>query len=396
MKTVDNIVFFSSGINIRAGGPSGYIANLKSAIQESEIKNDIVFITGVDICFRLKIIKFFSRVLGCLIVLPKLRRQFRDKFMDCFKTRLFYNILDKYKFKTITTHIVDDTIFIRKYIESRRIKSILLQMSHSPQPPSQEIYEHLVACGDTNAEKIYEQQKKLEYDAFSSADMYIFPSPESVECYDKPLKYFNQLTKTRQIKYVRTGCRPLQTEKTRDEMREFYNIKTPFVITYIGRHNKIKGYDVLQNIAKEILKKRDDVTFLIGGRPGEIPALQHSRWIELGQINPAEVLVASDLFILPNRQTYFDLILLEVLSAGIPVIASNTGGNKTVFSDTGVITLYNNEKDCVKKILKTLDSFSDKRSYVKKNIQKAWADNYSPKQFAKNYIYMIQEVCNDQ
>lgn len=390
MKTVDNIIFFSNYIDIRAGGPSGYIANLKSAIQQSPNPGEIVFVTATDLTSTLKRRRFLGHVLCSLIMFPTIRRRLRNYITS--KQRIFYRILDKYDFKTITTHSVEDTIFIRQYIKHRNLKTILLQMSHSPQPPSQEIYEYAIASGDVEAKNKYEEAKKLEYDAFTAADMFIFPSPESVECYEKPLKYFNKLIKTRPIQYVRTGCQPLKTDKKCTEIREQYGIKTPFVITYIGRHNKIKGYDILQQIAKRVLKIRDDVTFLIGGRSQNIKPLNHPRWIELGQINPADVLAATDLFILPNRQTYFDLILLEVLSTGTPVIASKTGGNKTVYKDTSIITLYDDVQDCVEKIISFLDNPTCTKNSQSNKIKSAWQKNYSPQCFANNYFRMIKGV----
>lgn len=392
MIHVDNIIFFSDCINIRAGGPSGYIANLKSAIQKSNNSDNIVFINATNLASALKRRRFFGRILASLIIFPTIRRKLRNYITS--KQRVFYSALDKYDFKTITTHSVEDTIFIRQYIKHRKLNAILLQMSHSPQPPSQEIYDYAVACGDIDAKNKYTKMQKLEHEAFTAADMFIFPSPESVECYRKPLKYFDTLVKTRPIQYVRTGCQPLTTDKKRDEMRTQYNIKTPFVITYIGRHNKIKGYDILQQVAKKVLKERDDVTFLIGGRPQDIPPLEHPRWVELGQINPADTLMATDLFILPNRQTYFDLILLEVLSTGTPVIASNTGGNKTVYKDTNIITLYDDVKDCVTKIMSFLDNANCTKLKQSDKIKQIWLKNYSPQCFADNYIRMIKGVSN--
>ncbi len=393
-KKIDNIVFFGENVDIRAGGPSGYIANLERAISESNIPNNIVFINATTLARWIKNIERLGRMLCFCIPVKHVRHNMRQNIVKYLTQCVFSRTLDKYDFQTITVHSIYDVLFIKKYLKSRNLSAKVLQMSHSPQPPAEEMYDRDMANNIPNADVRYVMAQKTERDAFSAADMYIFPSPESVECYSGARGYFNELLKTRPIKYVRTGCQPLQTDKTRDEMRKKYNIKTPYVITYIGRHNKIKGYDTLQQIAKQILDKRDDITFLVGGRMGDIAPLKHPRWIELGQINPAEVLAATDIFILPNRQTYFDLILLEVLSTGTQVIASNTGGNKTVYADTGIITLYNDEEDAVRKIIQGLDSFVAGQRTNKETIQKAWSDHYSPTQFAKNYIYMIREVCN--
>lgn len=395
-KKVDNLVFLSEEVNIRAGGPSGYIANLEQAVNKLNMSNNISFINTTSLAHQIKRIHFISRILCFCIPAKQIRYNMRHNIIKRLTENLFVRTFDKYDFNTITVHSIYDVLFVKKYLKSRGLNVKILQMSHSPQPPSEEMYERDMAGGVPDANARYIRVKKTERDAFNAADMYIFPSAESVECYSETLSYFNDLLKTHPIKYVRTGCRPLQTDKSHDEIRKQYNIKTPYVITYIGRHNEIKGYDILQQIAKQILNKRDDVTFLIGGRMGKIAPLNHPRWIELGQINPADVLVATDLFILPNRQTYFDLILLEVLSTGTPVVASNTGGNKTVYSDTGVITLYDNVNDCVEKTLKLLDLPQSNIDKMRTKIKEAYANNYSLECFAKNYINMIKEVCNEQ
>ena len=393
MRKCKNIIFFSNYTDIRAGGPAGYIANLESSIKNFYKQTDIIFINEKTIEKKLKLTRFIGRVICLLIPFQKLRRRMRNLIVN--KYRLFSYILNRYQFKTITTHTIEDTLFIHKYIQSHGIKATLLQMSHSPQPPSQEIYDNALSNNEKNAKVKYKHAQEQELLAFNTADMYIFPSPESVECYSKPLLYFNKLLTTHPIKYVRTGCRALETDKTCDEMRKAYGITTKFVISYIGRHNSIKGYDILKKIAEKIFKIRDDVTFLIGGRPSEITPLNHPRWIELGQINPADVLVTTDLFILPNRQTYFDLILLEVLSTGVPVIASNTGGNKTVYLDTKAITLYENVDDCVEKIIQILKLPKSKINSLRSNTKQAYLNNYTLECFARNYTNMISEVCNE-
>ena len=44
--------------------------------------------------------------------------------------------------------------------------------------------------------------------------------------------------------------------------------------------------------------------------------------------NTSDLLPQCDLYILPNRETYFDLIVLEVLRAAVPIILSDNGGNR--------------------------------------------------------------------
>ena len=109
--------------------------------------------------------------------------------------------------------------------------------------------------------------------------------------------------------------------------------KRAFVITYIGRHSAIKGYDQLKLLGERILRMFDDVYFVIAGNELPLMRLDHERWIELGWVDyGAELIASSDLFILPNKETYFDIIALEVLRGGTPMMLSLTGGNKYFYT----------------------------------------------------------------
>lgn len=129
--------------------------------------------------------------------------------------------------------------------------------------------------------------------------------------------------------YVPTSILDLKTEVK--EEHKFSNLGIPndaFVITYIGRHCTIKGYDILKEVAKRLLAKHHKLYVVCAGN-GEIIPYMHDRWIELGFIDYAnEIHAQGDLYIIANRETYFDMVTLEVLRSGKHVIMSNTGGNK--------------------------------------------------------------------
>ena len=401
MKHTDNIVFFSGTTNIRAGGPAGYIANLQKSLSETNCDN-IVFITSNNTKFiAVKIIKFISSTISCICPIQSIRRRIRNTLikilgfgatLDDIRTKTFYKHLLRYNPKTITCHYTPDALSIREFLTKYNLDAKLILMSHSPQPPSEEIYENALSKNDPTALDQLKHWQRLERSAFEAADIYLFPSPEALTCYTDKMEYLPNLIKQKQIVYMRTGCAELQTTKTTAQLRDEYNIKTPYVICYIGRHNTIKGYDKLKQIAAMVLQQRNDVTFLIGGALGPIEPLKHDRWLELGRCNPAEALKASDLFILPNKQTYFDLILLEVLSSGTPCIASKTGGNITVYQDTGAIQLYETITECADKINSFLDSGADTKTQMADMSRNAYLTHYTLQHFATNYINLIKEI----
>ena len=401
-KSVDNIIFLSDKINERAGGPSGYIANLQNGLTLFDDHSAKIAVVG-DIYQpqESRIKKSLLKLLTFWVPCKKWRRDLRSRldsvlFEQADKYAQYAKELDKYDFLSITCHTIDDVLFVRKYLNKRNLKAKLILMSHSPQPPSQETYDALLRQKNPDAEAIYRELAKKEKEAFYSEDIFLFPSKEAMEPYTSSLPYFDDIIKQKVIKFVPTGCKPLHTDCSAEELRKRYQITTPYVISYMGRHIPIKGYDLLKNIAKKLLSVRQDVTFLIGGRmQSGIPPLKHKNWVELGFVNPAEIFCVSDCFILPNRQTYFDLILLEALSMGTVVFASDTGGNKTVYQQTKAITLYTDEDDCVNKINRFLNASAEDRQKMKANAEKAYLENYTPDIFGRNYVELIKEIIKD-
>jgi glycosyltransferase involved in cell wall biosynthesis len=120
-----------------------------------------------------------------------------------------------------------------------------------------------------------------------------------------------------------------------------------FIVGTIANFYSTKGLDVLiDTVAKlspEILNKIQIV--LIGSGPQEkkLKLLTTTYNLEpffifAGQIpNASSYLKALDIFVLPSRKEGFPLVLLEAMQAGLPIIATDVGGNKEALGDAGVI-----------------------------------------------------------
>lgn len=386
-KSVNNIIFYTNTIDIRSGGPSGYIANLREGLGTEN--NSVCFITPSEKYYRFAYI--FSKFVTKIIFLSKYRRIIRKRLFSSLLHLHLGFLLHKYSFKTIICHSVWDVPFVRDYIKKNEPDALLMLMSHTPEPPSSEVWTTM----KPKEKQIWpwEKLQALEYEAFESADILIFPSKEAMEPYLSSLDYFETLIQNKAVYFIPTGVTAIPLLQSTDELRKTYHIQTPYVISYIGRHNKIKGYDILQAIARDILEDRKDVTFLIAGKPSTaFPPLQHPRWIEIGYEHPSKILSVSDLFILPNRQTYFDLVLLEVLSTGVPILASNTGGNKSVYRQTNAIKLFSTPEECKSYIYEFLSLPTSKKAEIRKKGIDAYTKYYTPPYFVRNYLSLIQQI----
>lgn len=318
------------------GGPSGYLYNLKSYIKENNIKN-IDFLNNKDFIKKVEIKKEKN-----FEAIRKIIREFKKKL---FKTKKLEKRINKfYKFyegnySFINNYDIIHFHDVRSFYRAKNIlkdfKGITLLSSHCPKTPAQEeIEDNIKMDYKTFPKKLRERLEKIDQDSFKIADYLVFPCKEAQEPYeeDKNIKeILEEKSKNNKILYVPTGIPVKHIEK--DE--EFFSNKgidgkDKFIVSYIGRHNKVKGYDFLKELGVKVLEKYSDVIFVIGGEISEeFPPIENSNWVEFGWTKEGyNIIKNSDIFVLPNEKTYFDLILLEVLSMGTPVLLSKTGGNK--------------------------------------------------------------------
>ena len=105
------------------------------------------------------------------------------------------------------------------------------------------------------------------------------------------------------------------------------------------------------------------------------------------------MIAASDVFLLPNRETYFDLILLEVLSLGVPVVLSNTGGNKYFkkFQTKGL--LFYSTLDEARENLRYLKSLSrEARTAAGKELSELFQKHFSVEPFTRKYLEIVAAI----
>ena len=167
-------------------------------------------------------------------------------------------------------------------------------------------------------------------------------------------------------------------------------------VCYIGRHNEIKGYDKLQEIARKVWDVLPNTKFIIGGKEEPMKGIKDERWIELGWVNTFALLNEIDVFILPNQQTFFDLILIEVLRQGVPCIISNTGGNKWFeqFNLEGLkIFDYNNVATAVSLVGYFKNAKDNKMlSKLGQSNHKFFVDNLTVGKYISNYINQVETL----
>ena len=312
------------------GGPAGYLYNIHEYLK-THPNSQITFLS--DLMQEMRQSKDLHA--------PTVKQSFKTRLLNnpwLKAANEFYTIiwkgyhhtsvklpesLDLSRYDYIHVHRVEDAIRHKSILTGFRGKIICT--NHCPCLLTDELI--------ANRGGIYKffrsQMKREELRAYRSADYLMFPCKGAREPYEKDKDCFAAFqAMENKFFYCPSAIMDLPVDESKMQKFSDFGIpKDAFVITYFGRHNEVKGYDILKKVGARLLGKYPKFYFICAGK-GPIEPLNHPRWIELGFIrNTHELLWQSDLYILPNRETYFDLVVLEVLRSRTPIILSANGGN---------------------------------------------------------------------
>lgn len=144
----------------------------------------------------------------------------------------------------------------------------------------------------------------------------------------------------KRIKVIPLGFRPFKTEPGNPEkILKKHDLKSKKYFIFIGRIEYKKNTDTLIRAFKEFAKGDDEVKLVLAGFPGHggkkiisgIPDYLKGRIVLTGYVNEPEkaALLKNALsFVFPSRFEGFGIPLLEAMSNGVPIIASDIPSSK--------------------------------------------------------------------
>lgn len=378
-------IFINKELKKNAGGPSGYLYNLKIGLDKFD--NNIEFFTATnntvkkDTESNCKTIKYNPIYLDFRLAISYLFKG--------VKTKKRINS-DLYKMSCVHVHASEDLWALKAIIG---YKGKIIFTPHRPETLANEVVTTQQLINDTKYKFPILRYvcNFIEKYSYRNANAFIFPSKGAAKIYEKFPGFMDNVA-NKKIKFVYTGTLDVNENAQigdYEQLRE--DGKTVFA--YVGRHNYIKGYDLLVDAFPCI--ESHDAKIVCAGAQSNIEAKKSKNWMELGYINNANSLMkTADCVIIPNRNTYFDLVIVEALAVGAIVITSNTGGNVDLAGETnGILLFESGEIDSLNEsILRFLNLTDSEKKNMKNNNRKLYETKCSIDYFAKAYNSIVNEL----
>ena len=377
-----SIIF--KGILEPKGGPSGYLYNLKESLELNSIENIRIICMENNQQKKESLFKKIKSILKNKIKLPCFIQEKRK--ISFYKNLLIDNLEVIQKSKILHFHTTQDLYYFSKIYDLS--KHTVLLMSHAPEPPNIEVYNSFLSQGYNETESKARQQIQKEADvfAFNKANYLIFPCIGAVSPYNIFFEE-NQIDKIK-LRYVITSSKPLIANTTKEDFLNKFNIpKGKKIISYVGRKNMIKGFDIFCEIAKKL--KDNEKFYFISAGTGDIKAPKQDNFLDIGWTDdPASLVNAADIQVVPNRDTYFDLGIIQALSINTTLLTTNTGGNSW-FKNKNLNIYFANCND----INSFINILIDENNYTKnyKNID-FYKNTLSNNIFAINYKNLYESL----
>lgn len=158
---------------------------------------------------------------------------------------------------------------------------------------------------------------------------------------------------------------------------------------FVGRMDREKGLFDLVECGRYVCNERSDVFFIVAGNGRDLDKLRHktkrigiqNRFIFLGQVDK-DVLVKlyqnATLFVFPSYHEGLPGVVLEAMSCGLPIIATDVRGNRDLIStgENGILVPSRSPRKIADAITTLIDD-ETLRKKLGKNARETIEDRYT-------------------
>ncbi|MCU9846504.1 glycosyltransferase family 4 protein [Defluviimonas sp. WL0024] len=204
------------------------------------------------------------------------------------------------------------------------------------------------------------------------------------------------------LRVVGLGVKPApetDAEEVAALRRDLLGADGELLVLSLSRASYQKGLDILIEVAMEVARHRGDIRFVVAGAGPLLENLRaaarakgaerHVRFIGATH-RPYLHLLASDIYLLTSRWEALPISIVEAFRAGVPVIASDTGGvRELVDTDVGAVVPVGDVAACASEILRLAGDPGLRAAMAAAAFERSREDRFTPdfihRQFEKLY-----------
>jgi glycosyltransferase involved in cell wall biosynthesis len=208
------------------------------------------------------------------------------------------------------------------------------------------------------------------------------------------------------LEVIHTGIPEVNHPVIEQPKQKLWNLPADApVITFAGLLSERKGVVDFVDSAPRVLEKFPQATFVLagpdGGRRREVMAKIHEHGMAssfrlLGiRHDIPDILAASDMLVLPSLVDPLPLVVLEAMQAGIPVVATRSGGAEEMVEDgvTGYLVPTKSHDRLADAILAMLNNDGRRKVMGQRGRQRG-LDEFSYSRYLAAFERVLNEACS--
>jgi glycosyltransferase involved in cell wall biosynthesis len=192
------------------------------------------------------------------------------------------------------------------------------------------------------------------------------------------------------IRYIPNG---VDTERFKPNLKDRLKVRKElgvdgFAWLAVGRFDPPKDYPNMLQAFARVVRERSHTTLLIAG-DGPLRKAMESMALDLGisgyvrflgiRRDVSQLMNAADAYVMSSSWEGMPMVLLEASATGLPIVATDVGGNREVVLDgiTGFLVPPRNPEALAEAMLRMMDLPEEKRREMGKAAHKHIEENFS-------------------
>ncbi len=293
-------------------------------------------------------------------------------FLDIFAFLDIYKICKRYKFDIVHTHSSKTGFIGRIAARLAKVPKIIHTVHGFPFHPFQP---KIIQFFYMTMEKIASEYcDKVVFVNNSEREMAV---KKNIVLAEKAITIFNGIQ-----------LPELSNIQKRDNLKDY------FVIGSVSRFSRQKNILNVIKVAINVCKKTDIIKFVFIGdgelfskcrKMVESENLLDRILLPGWQSNVIEWLFNFNVFLLYSKWEGLPVSILEAMSVGLPIVASNIKGNNELVNDSNGLLISINDIDKLEEVLISLPDKLSELSSLGKNSRKMVEEKFNIKDFLNNY-----------